>query len=125
MNRATFLSHDVRIWSVERYKGARGATYTVRWHVAGNSSQRTFTTSKLADAFRAQLLVAAQDGQQFDVGSGLPRTMLTTHGLSTWLELAMEYARMKWSTSSPRHRKGTAEALVTLTMALTHPTPGA
>ncbi|WP_292726514.1 MULTISPECIES: hypothetical protein [Actinomycetes] len=39
------VSYDIRVWSIRRYKGKRGTTYTVRWAVEGNPHQRTFTTN--------------------------------------------------------------------------------
>ena len=58
-------SYDVRIWSLRKYKGARGTSYTVRWRVNGQERQRTFGTQKLADSFRSELHIAARAGEAF------------------------------------------------------------
>lgn len=111
-------SHDVRIWSIVKYRGARGSTYTVRWLVDGNKNQRTFATSKLADGFRTALVVAARDGEAFAIDSGLPASMTAASTTRTWYDHATDYAAVKWRAASPRHRRGIAEALTTLTVTL-------
>ncbi len=112
-------SHDVRIWSIVRYRGSRRTSYIVRWAVSGRRSQRTFATAKLAEGFRTDLVVAARDGQSFDSATGLPLTMLVAERSRTWFAHAVDFAGMKWPAASPRHRKGIAEALVGATLALT------
>lgn len=112
-------SYDVRIWSIHRYKGSRGTTYTVKWRVAGTRQQRTFTTLKLAESFRAELLVAAREGAPFLAASGLPQSMQSQEPTRTWLDHAMEYVAVKWPRASARHRRGIAEALTDVTLALT------
>ena len=114
----TEVTYDIRVWSIRRYKGKRGTTHTVRWAVAGNPHQRTFTTHKLAEAFRADLLVAARDGLPFGLDDGLPRAMRAPEPVRTWLDHAMEYVSVKWPGASPRHRRGIAEALTDITIAL-------
>lgn len=110
--------YDVRVWSISKYKGKRGMTYTVRWTVGGKRHQRTFPTHKPAEAFRADLLVAARDGVPFGVGDGLPRPMRVPEQARTWLDHAMEYVSIKWPGASPRHRRGIAEALTDITVGL-------
>lgn len=111
-------THDVRIWALIRNKGARATTYTVRWVVSGHRWQNTFSTAKLADGFRTELLVAAREGVPFRVDSGLPVTKEPEQPTLTWLEHSMEYVRVKWPAASPRHRKGIAEALTDITVAV-------
>jgi integrase len=115
-------SFDIRIWGVSKYKGKRGTSYTVRWRVLGKRHQRTFTTAKLADAFRSELTIAARDGRRFDPGTGLPTTLAKDQQECTWYEHAMEFMQTKWPHAAPRHRKGLAEALATVTLALTRST---
>ena len=119
------LTYDVRIWSIHRYKGKRGTTYTVKWGVAGKRQQRTFSTLKLAESFRSDLLVAARDGIPFDLATGLPTTMQRRRADITWFEHAKAFVAEKWPHISPRHRMGIAEALTTVTVALTATTDGA
>ncbi len=117
MNPADY-THDIRFRSIRKYHGRRGTTYTVRWTVAGTDHQRTFATVKLAEAFRAELVVAARDGVPFHVTEGLPKTVQARTATPTWLEHAMDYVETKWAQASPRHRRGIAEALTDITFAV-------
>src|SRR5437868_2387706 len=63
---------DVRIWRVLTNKNRGGTTYTVRWLVGHKQWRETFTTSALADSFRAKLLTATREGKAFDLATGLP-----------------------------------------------------
>jgi integrase len=111
-------SYDVRVWRIHRYKGTRGTTYTVKWQVSGKRQQRTFATLKLAEAFRTELVVAARDGVPFIRSTGLPVAMGASENPQTWLQHAMAYVGVKWPSASPRHRRGIAEALTDVTLAL-------
>jgi hypothetical protein len=66
----TFKVH-IGGWVVVR-KNARGATFRVRWTVAGKPRSRTFRSEDRAQAFRQRLIQAARQGQPFEVASGLP-----------------------------------------------------
>lgn len=72
--------------------------------------------------FRAQLLVAAREGIPFRIADGLPQSLSQPKAARTWLEHAMDYVSTKWAHASPRHRRGIAEALTDITMALVDPT---
>lgn len=111
-------SYDVRVWSISRYRGKRGTTYTVRWIVAALRFQDTFPTRKLAESFRAKLLTAAREGVAFDEATGLPEPMARTKNSRSWYEHACAFVDMKWPNASPRHRKSIAESLATVTPAL-------
>ena len=104
-------SFDVRVRGIRTYKGARRTSYTVRWNVAGRTRQQTFTTAKLADGYRSQLLVAARAGERFHLGSGLPQSMMSPEHTPTWLEHCVAYVESKWPHISPHHRKSVAETL--------------
>ena len=65
-------SYDVRIWKIEKYQGAKGDTYRVRWTVAGKRYGDQFKKKAQADSFRAKLHTYASDGVAFDIGTGLP-----------------------------------------------------
>jgi integrase len=118
-------TYDIRIWSIHKYRGKRGTTYTVKWRAAGNKQQRTFTTLKLAESFRSDLLVAARDGVPFEVATGLPVTMRHERTSLTWFEHARDFVAEKWPHVSPRHRKGIAETMTNVTVALVRTTEGA
>lgn len=110
-------SLDVRIWKIHRYKGKRGTTYTLKWAVAGKRHQKTFSTLKLAETFRADLISSAREGTPFVVRTGLPAAAAAEPSI-TWVQHAMAYVAVKWPTASARHRKGIAEALTDVTTAL-------
>jgi integrase len=109
---------DVRIWGIRKVKGAKRTSYEVRWVVAGRQLQRTFSTIKLAEGFRATLLTASREGAPFDIASGLPAILSEPKGQQTWFDHTLAYVQFKWPHASPRHRKGIAEALTTVTAAL-------
>lgn len=118
MIRSPGVTYDVRVWSIRRYRGARGTTYPVKWNVAGKRHQRTFATHRLAESFRTDLMIAAREGVPFHLDGGLPATMQVAEPAPTWLEHAMRYVKVKWPSASPRHRRGIAEALTDATLAI-------
>lgn len=111
-------TYDVRVWKTEARKWAKSTTYRQRWVVAGDVFTEHFATAKLADSFRSSLVTAARAGEPFDVTTGLPRSMSSTRLSRTWVQVAREFMDAKWDEFAPRHRKSTAEGLVTVTCAL-------
>lgn len=116
---------DVRLKAITRYAGARATTYTVRWSVNGKPHQRTFSTKRLAEHFRSELQIAARAAAPFSAETGLPLEQTTSAEETTWLALAYEFVDHTWPRVSPRHRKGVAEALTALTLALLNEQPRA
>jgi len=112
------LRYDVKIWNLTKYVGKRKTTHRVRWAVAGREHREGFATAKLAESFRAELVSAAKQGIQFSVSTGRPVTMRRAVDERTWLQHAAEYTRIKWPHSSPRHRRGIAEALTDITLVI-------
>jgi integrase len=128
------VTYDVRIWAVQKIAGKgqespgkqgrtagkhRPTTYRLRWVVAGRTRSTNYTTAALAESKRSELLAAARRGEAFDVGTGLPISLLPVDQTTlTWWEWALTYADMKWSSLAPKSRLSTAEALTTATMAL-------
>lgn len=107
---------DVRIWKTEKYVGQRATKYVVRWRVGDRRWKSRYATSSQADSFRSELVTALRNGEPFDADSGRPVTMLRCRAATTsWYEFACSYVDMKWPQISPKHRKGIAEALVTVT----------
>src|SRR6266498_3033061 len=82
-------TYDVRVWGILRNKTAKGATYTVRWTVAGKARRETFATRALAESFRSRLVVAQREGVAFDEASGLPEPMARERNTRSWYEHAM------------------------------------
>jgi integrase len=116
MTRPTF---DVRIWATQTITGSRGKAYKVRWGVEGRERSKTLRTAKLADSFRSTLMAALRAGEAFDPTTGLPVSAVPVSSGPSWLEHAQSLVDAKWDEASPRHRQSTAEALTTITMALT------
>ena len=68
---------------------------------------------------------AARDGTPFDTATGLPAPPSTARGGDvTWYEHACAYSQMKWPDLAAKSRRSTAEALTTITLALTRPRLG-
>ena len=118
-------SYDVRVWSIRTYTGKTRTSHTAQWRVGPRRHQRTLPTRALADSFRADVLVGSSRGVLFDVATGLPATVVDRAAARTWFTHAVDYVDATWPHASPRHRKSTAEALTTLTMALVTSTVGA
>ena len=91
---------DVRVWGIRKIEGARRTNYEVRWLVRGRKHQRTFTTAKLAESFRAELLVATREGKPFQVASGLPASLVPSKPKQTWFDHTLAYVRLKWAAAS-------------------------
>ncbi len=109
---------DVRVHSVLINKLAKGNSYSVRWVVAGKPFRDTFATRALADSFRSKLVVAQREGVAFDEKCGLPEPMARALNARSWYDHAIAYVDVKWPRAAATHRKGIAEALVTVTPAL-------
>jgi hypothetical protein len=56
---------DVSVHAIRRRAGRR-RPFEVRWQAAGRSRSKSFTTKKLADSYRAELVRAARMGLEFD-----------------------------------------------------------
>ena len=104
---------DVRVYAIRRRPGRR-RPFEVRWQAAGRSRSKSFTTRKLADSYRAELVRAARMSLDFDPLTGEPTAWnLPEPAIVTWYEEATAYAAMKWPSL--------ADALATVTPALTRP----
>ncbi|MGH3500977.1 MAG: hypothetical protein ACRDQA_08795 [Nocardioidaceae bacterium] len=114
---------DVRIYAIRR-RPDRRRPFEVRWHATGRAWSRSFTTRALADAFRAELIHAARRGADFSQGTGLPVAWAVSAPVTvTWVEHAAGYAAVKWPQIAARTRAGIADALATITPALTSDAP--
>ena len=115
---------DVRIHTIRRRKNKR-RPFEVRWRVAGRDKSKSFLTRALADSYRAELVRAARQGLEFDPATGEPLWWAVPEpALTTWLEHAVAYADMKWPRLAPHSRASLADALATVTLALTRPASG-
>lgn len=117
---------DVRIHAMRRRRDRPRRLFEVRWHAAGRTRSRSFATSALADSYRAELVRAARRGLEFSPDTGEPARWTTpTQPTTTWLEHAVSYAAVKWPHLAPHSRASLADALATITPALTRTAPGA
>jgi integrase len=115
---------DVRIYTIRRRKNKR-RPFEVRWRVAGRDKSKSFLTRALADSYRAELVRAARQGLEFDPATGEPlRWAVPEPTVTTWLEHAIAYTDMKWPRLAPHSRASLADALATVTLALTRPAAG-
>jgi len=120
----TVNTFDVRIYAIRHGRSHR-RPFEVRWHAAGRARSRSFTTRGLADSYRAELVRAARHGLGFDPGTGEPVRWVTREAATTsWHEHAVAYAAMKLPQVSAHSRAGIADALATITPALTTPDTG-
>ena len=79
----------------------------------------------LADGFLDDLKDAVRDRRPFSPRTGLPDAETTGGEMVTWYAHARAYAEAKWASLAPVSRRSVAEALVTVTIALTAKEPGA
>ena len=112
---------DVSVYAIRRRAGRR-RPFEVRWQAAGRSRSKSFITRRLADSYRAELVRAARTGLDFDPLTGEPAAWnLPEPATVTWYQEATAYAVMKWPSLAAHSRASVAEALATVTPALTRP----
>ena len=116
-------SLDVKVWGV-RKRNTKKSSYDVRWTVSGSVFSEQFRTKGLADHYRAKLLRAAPDGEEFDTVTGLPDSMVERAPSVTWYAFALKYLAMKWPHAAPNTRNGINESLTAVSMALLDDRPG-
>ena len=102
-------SHDVRFWAIRRNKTAKGASYTVRWTVAGRERSHTLAGRARAERYKARLLQASDKGEAFDVESGPPDSLAREVNQVTWIVHASEFIDARWPKSSAKDRISLAE----------------
>ena len=118
-------SYDVRFWDIKRLGNGTGARFRVRWAVDGREHCKSFKARPLADGFLGGLKDAVRNRRPFNPRTGLPEAETTEEEMITWYEHARAYAEVKWPNLAPVSRRSVAEALVTITVALTSKEPGA
>jgi integrase len=119
-------SYDVRFWDTRKISdNGSGGRYRVRWAVDGQEHCKSFRNKTLADGFLDGLKDAARDRRPFSPRTGLPAAETTEGETVTWYEHARNYAEAKWAALAPVSRRSVAEALVTVTVALTAKEKGA
>jgi hypothetical protein len=113
-------SYQVRFWAIQKLPGKTRTRYRVRWNTGGREHCKSFATRALADAFLTTLKDAARHGTPFDPVSGQPAPATPARpDAVTWYDHARAYSQMKWPDLAAKSRRSVAEALTTITLALT------
>jgi len=113
---------DVSVYAI-RHRPGRRRPFEVRWRAAGRAKSKSFLTRALADSYRAELVRAARKGMEFDSQTGEPVLWAEPGPVTvTWYQHAAAYVAMKWPALAAHSRASVAEALATVTPALTRAT---
>ncbi|MEW2471764.1 site-specific integrase [Streptomyces sp. NPDC046994] len=116
-------SLDVKVWGV-RKRDTKVPSYGVRWNVAGNVFSESFRTKALAEHYRAKLMTAMREGEEFNTETGLPTSMDKKKAELSWYDFALRYLAMKWPHAAPNTRDGINESLTSVTVELLSERPG-
>jgi hypothetical protein len=118
-------SHDARFWAIRRNTTAKGASYTVRWTVAGREKSHTLSGRAGAERYKSRLLQAADKGEAFDVESGLPESLAREVSRVTWFEHACAFMDARCPKHAAKGRVSLAEGLTAVTPVLVKSQRGA
>lgn len=111
-------SYKVKFWTIKRNASSKKPSYVVRWTVEGKQHSRTLGGKELAENFLSDLRQAARRGEWFDIGTGLPESLVKVKNARTWLDFARAYMNVRWPHLAASSRKNAVEGLVGVTMAL-------
>ena len=121
--------YDIRFWDIKKHGTGASARFRGRWALDGHEHHRSFKDRTLADNFLDALKDAARDRRPFSPVTGLPEDEAPEQEEQaepvSWYEHARAYAEAKWDHLAPVSRRSVAEALVTVTVALTTRQKGA
>ncbi|MFG2002107.1 tyrosine-type recombinase/integrase [Spirillospora sp. NPDC048911] len=112
-----------RPWKIGK-ANSKTKPHMVRWVVAGDVCTATFATFPLADGFRSDLIQAMNRGEEFDVATGLPVSMLKVGEARTWLEFCKAYVGIRWEGAAAKTRDSITDSLATATLAMVAEGPG-
>ncbi|MFI6176399.1 tyrosine-type recombinase/integrase [Nonomuraea sp. NPDC051191] len=117
-------TYDVKLGGIQHRTDRETPVFIARWRVAGKPKSKSFRTKGLANAFMSDLRQATKTGEEFDITTGLPVSMLAAGSSGpTFLEFAQAYVLRRWNTSAARTRETDAYALLTLIPALVADSP--
>jgi integrase len=124
---------EVKIWGIRQNKSSKKLSYEIRWKVGTKPQSATRRTKALAEAFQSSLRQAAKNGEEFDIETGLPDSMIEAEAEPnpeleaprTFLMLTREFVARQWPHAAPKTRDGLTDALATVMPALTRDLPGA
>jgi integrase len=123
---------DVLIWGVRQKKGRKTPVWELRWKTGDETHSTSRRTKALAESFQSDLRQATKRGEEFDVESGLPVSMLEAQQEQaaelekpvTFLTFAQDYVTRLWPHDAPKTRDSRSDALATVIPALTTDLPG-
>jgi integrase len=121
---------DFKIWNIREKTDRKRPCWEIRWTTAGKQHSTTRRTKALAQSFWSNLKQAAKNGEEFDVESGLPDSMIEKEPepepelALTFLALAKEFVTKRWPHAAPKTRDSMTDALATVIPALTKDIPG-
>jgi integrase len=108
----------VTIWAIRRNNSSKKPSWVIRWKTADKAHSQTRGTKALAESFRSELLQATKRGEEFDVETGLPDSMVEpepeTEPVRSVLTVAQEYVVKRWPHDPPKTRDGITDALATV-----------
>jgi hypothetical protein len=87
----------------------------VRWVVAGDVDTQTFATFALADGCRSGLIQAMGSGEEFDIATRLPKSMLQVDTGRIWFDFCQAYVAMRWDSAAAKTRDSITDRLATAT----------
>ncbi|GAA1738430.1 tyrosine-type recombinase/integrase [Nonomuraea bangladeshensis] len=117
-------TYDVKLGGIQHRCNQGRPAYVARWRIAGKEKSKSFRSKGLASAFMSDLRQASKVGEEFDVATGLPVSMLEPESIGpSFLEFAHSYVLRRWNTSAARTRETDAYALLSLVPALVTDTP--
>ena len=119
-------TYDVKVWDPRKIGDTAKGRWRVRWAVAGREHCKSFAARPLADGFAAALKDAIRDRRPFDENTGLPATARPRRARrAPGMTTPAPTPSMKWPQLAPTSRRSVAEALTTITPALTRHQRGA
>ncbi|WP_174552413.1 tyrosine-type recombinase/integrase [Microtetraspora niveoalba] len=117
-------SYDVKFWAVMRNESSKTPSFVARWKVGGRQKSKTFRTKALAESLLSDLRQAAKRGEQFDMETGFPLSMLQAKSARTVFDFVRAYIEMKWPHAAAKTRDSVSDALATALPALVKDRPG-
>ncbi len=117
-------TYDVKLGGIQHRSDRDTPAYVARWRIAGKEKSKSFRSKGLASAFMSDMRQAVKVGEEFDVATGLPVSMLKAESIGpSFLEFAQSCVLRRWNTSAARTRETDAYALLSLIPALVKELP--
>lgn len=123
---------DVKVWSIRQKKDRKKGSWEIRWKTDDKVHYEHRRTKELAGVFQGKLRKAMNRGEEFDVETGLPDSMVEPEpepeaepAVRSILTVAQEYVVKRWPHDAPKTRDGITETLATVMPALVKDLDGA